>query len=79
MVSRVRVNFGIHFPLRTLFEMPRVAELAGEIDEQLGLSGVSNEGQISRIENDEEILRVNLDELTEREIDRLLSHFDHDN
>jgi acyl carrier protein len=76
-MSRVRVTFGINVPLRRLFEMPRVAELAAEIDERLSSSGVSSEGQISKIESDEEILLANLDQLPEEEIDRLLSHFDH--
>ena len=33
MVSRVRVAFGVEMPLRTLFERPRLAELAAAVEE----------------------------------------------
>ncbi|HVR99815.1 MAG TPA: amino acid adenylation domain-containing protein [Thermoanaerobaculia bacterium] len=41
VVSRVRESFGIDLPLRALFESPRLADLAVEVEAEAGRLGVS--------------------------------------
>ena len=73
LISRVRESFQLEVPLRTLFELPTIAGLASHIKQNRdGFKGAGD--SIERIEREDvEQLLSKLDELSEAEVDALLS------
>jgi hypothetical protein len=70
LASRVRSEFAIELPLRRVFESPTIAELAREIV-QLGSEGAASDDRIESA--DPEHILETLDQLSDREVDALLS------
>ena len=70
MVSRVRATFGIELPLRAVFEAPTVGELAER--HFRGQGGAADEPETIEELSPNRLLAV-LDELSEEELDLLLS------
>jgi amino acid adenylation domain-containing protein len=75
VLSQVQATFQVPLPLRILFEMPTVADMAQEITrmQQSGQS-VEEDWQISPADQDEEdrLLAEHLDQLSDAEVDSLL-------
>jgi acyl transferase domain-containing protein/acyl carrier protein len=73
LLSRIRETFQVEIPLRVLFELPTVAGLASFVTQSR--SGLKIAGEpVARIERaDDERLLSRLDELSEAEVDALLS------
>ena len=73
LLSRIRETFQVEIVLRTLFESPTVAGLAFFITQNRDGLNVAG-GQVQRIQRDEdEQLLSKLDELSEEEVEALLS------
>ncbi|HET7230087.1 MAG TPA: non-ribosomal peptide synthetase, partial [Longimicrobium sp.] len=70
IVSRVRATFGIELPLRAMFQSPTVAGLAER--HFGGLAGPAGEPR-ARVEASPNRLLAVIDELSEEELDRLLT------
>ena len=73
LLSRIRETFQVEIPLRMLFEAPTVAGLASSITQNRdGLNAASS--AVARIQrDDDEQLLSRIDELSEDEVDALLS------
>lgn len=73
VISRVRERFRIQFPLRRMFEFPTIAELAGAVSEAQSEGKAPSEFQIKARNRKGSGLPQNVDNLSEEQIDSLLS------
>jgi amino acid adenylation domain-containing protein len=73
VISRVRETFKIEIPLRLLFKTPTIAGLALAIAERSGEQQYVPADVIQKITGTDEKLLTNLDELSDQEVDSLLS------
>jgi amino acid adenylation domain-containing protein len=74
IISQVQEAFQVSLPLRVLFEMPTVADMAQEVMRRQGGEGIEEDQQIDQVDRGEEgePLADHLDQLSDAEIDSLL-------
>jgi hypothetical protein len=70
VISRLRQSFPVDLPLRRLFEQPTVTTLAMAITKS---QGKPTNGAIGKVSADEDPRLVRLDEISDEEVDSLLS------
>ncbi len=77
VVSQISIALQAHVPLRIIFEMPTVADLALHLDKKRAESGSDDIDSIQKVHfgNAEQLL-MKLDQLSEQEIDILLGTLD---
>jgi amino acid adenylation domain-containing protein len=73
VISRVRETFKVEIPLRLLFKTPTIAGLASAIAERRGEPQYMEADVIQKITGTDEKLLTKLDELSDQEVDSLLS------